>query len=159
MTDSVSELQARVETASASFQKLDALAPGHPGPPDPATGEQWGPGNVLGHMAEILPFWTGEIRRALHGAEWIGRGDDGYAVRRGAIDAGPTLDRGELCTAVGAGIEGVRRLLSAVRDDDLGREIEHRRAVGTEHKSIGQAIEDVLVRHLESHVRQLSEVL
>ena len=126
---------------------------------DPATGEQWGPGNVLGHMSDILPFWTGEIRRALGGAEWIGRGDDGYGVRRRAIDAGPSRDRDELRAAVVTGIDGVRALLDELRHEDLARAIEHRRAAGIEQKTIGQAVDDVLVRHLESHVRQLSEVL
>lgn len=158
-TGSVAALRDRVAAAAVDFDKLDVTAPGHLGPPDPATGEQWGPGNVLGHMAEILPFWTAEVRRALAGAEWIGRGEDGYGVRRRAIDEGPSRDRAELRAAVTAGIDGVRALLADVRDEDLGTEIEHRRAVGIEHKTIGQAIDGVLVHHLESHVRQLAEVL
>lgn len=155
----VATLRERVEVATAEFDKLDLLSPGHLGPPDPTTGEQWGPGNVLGHMSEILPFWTGEIRRALGGAEWIGRGDDGYDVRRRAIDVGPGRDRDELRVAVLDGIDGVRSLLADLCDEDLDRPIEHRRAVGIEQKTIGDAVDDVLVRHLESHVRQLSEVL
>jgi hypothetical protein len=49
-------------------------------------------------------------------------------------------------------------LLREAAGADLGREVEHRRAKETRAKSLREAIDQVLVRHLEGHVHQLEEL-
>lgn len=56
------EIERYRERVEASLRDLAALQPAgwHDlGPPDPETGERWDGRNVLGHMAEMLPYWTG----------------------------------------------------------------------------------------------------
>ncbi|MGH7861547.1 MAG: hypothetical protein ACREOS_04835, partial [Candidatus Dormibacteraceae bacterium] len=72
----IEALRDRVVAARDEFRQIPGSGPHRLGPPDPATGERWSAGNVLGHMANILPFWSGQISAALEGTAWIGRGEN-----------------------------------------------------------------------------------
>lgn len=151
-------MRRRVMEARARLQALPEAGAGVLGPPDPATGERWDRGNVLGHMANILPFWTGQVEGVLTGGTWVGRGKTGYVQRKEAIEAGRHRRESELRAEIERGIAGLLALLERIEPDDLARTVEHRRAAEARIKTLEQVLDDTLVRHLEAHVRQLEEV-
>ncbi|HLH70778.1 MAG TPA: DinB family protein [Candidatus Dormibacteraeota bacterium] len=157
MTD-IAELRQRVLRSRERLHAIPYLGNGEPGPPDPETGERWNRGHVLGHLGDVLRFWPVQVRAVLAGAAWVGRGEDGYADRRRAIESGPERDERALREEIDAGIDDLLRLLEEASSADLGRLVEHRRARETRSKTVGGIIEQVLVAHLESHVRQLEEL-
>jgi hypothetical protein len=67
MSDDLAELRVRVIQARTRFDAIPEIGVGELGPRDPETGERWNRLHVLGHLAEALPFWTGEIRKGLAG--------------------------------------------------------------------------------------------
>jgi len=157
--DTVDELRHRFLAAREAFRAIPVAADdGSPGPPDLATGEGWTRGNVLGHMADVLGFWSDQLQKALDGAPWIGRGDEGYAIRRAAIERGARSPQGPMREQVEQGTEKVLALLDRVQPADLSRVVEHRRAVETRPKTIGHLLDEILVSHFESHVRQLADL-
>jgi hypothetical protein len=156
--DDLAELRARVIQARTRFDAVPEIGVGELGPPDPATGERWNRLHVLGHMAEALPFWTGEIRKGLGGAGWIGRGEGGNEDRGAAIDSAPASDETGLRARVRAGIDGLLALLAEVERSDLSRVVEFRGPAETSSRSIRSVLEGTLVRHLEIHVQQLEEL-
>lgn len=156
--DVIEDLRARFLAALARFQAMPTGDPERFGPPDPATGEAWNRGNILGHMADILAFWSDQLQGALDGATWIGRGTEGYAARRAALVRGTETDEAVMRNHVAKGADKVLALLDRVRPEDLDRTIEHRRAVETKSKSIARLLDEMLVAHFEAHVRQLAEI-
>jgi len=158
---SVSEIDAlreRVATARTQMDRLPATGPGIVGAPDPQTGERWNGSNVLGHLAEALAFWTSQARAVLAGATETGRGKPGYARRRKGIDAGTFLSEPELRSRTAAAVDGVMDLLSGMEDSDLDREILYRARSGERKMRLKDFVEELLVAHLEQHMRQLSEL-
>ena len=152
------ELRERVVQARTRFDAIPEIGPGELGPLDPETGERWNRLHVMGHVAEMLPFWTVQIRRAVGGADGIGRGEDGNEERAAAIESGPASPEADLRARVGAGIDGLLALLAEAEGSDLSRAVEYRGTTETSSKSIRSLLEEVLVRHLENHVQQLEEL-
>src|SRR5437870_3742108 len=74
MTTELANLRQRLDAAYARLRETPATGPGVYGAPDPESGERWNAGNVLGHVAELLPFWVDQVRGVLAGRELIGRG-------------------------------------------------------------------------------------
>ena len=111
----VDSYRERVSVAREALEAVPVLGPGVPGPPDESTGERWDRTHVLGHLAEMLPFWTGQVREVLAGGDELGRGEPGYARRREGIDAGPQLGEEELRRRIGAGVQGLMALLDDLR--------------------------------------------
>jgi hypothetical protein len=148
----------RVAAAREALEAVPVLGPGVPGAPDESTGERWDRTHVLGHMAEMLPFWTGQVRELLSGATEFGRGESGYARRREGIDAGPELGEEELRRRIGAGIDGLLRLLQELRPEDLDRRVRYSARSGDRDVDLRSPMEELLVGHLEAHVRQLQEL-
>src|ERR1700730_7448001 len=90
-TDDSHDLQAmreRVAAARPELARIPIQAERGAGPVDPATGEAWHRGHVLGHMSEMLDYWTGQIQRANQGSATMGRDEKGTASRRQGIDQG-----------------------------------------------------------------------
>ncbi len=119
----------------------------------------WGPPETLAHVAEMLPFWTGEIERILAGTGEapvpFGRvaSDD---LRIGVIERDRSLPPRELFSRIDAGTERLGRRLR-----DLEPTGASSRGV---HPTLGEftvagVLERFLVRHLEEHVAQLRESL
>src|SRR5438093_13581707 len=101
------ELRERVVQARTRFDAIPEVGPGELGRPDPETGERWNRLHVMGHVAEMLPFWTVQIRRALGGAAGIGRGEDGHEERAAAIAPEPGSPEADLPARAGSGIDGL----------------------------------------------------
>ena len=148
----------RVALAREALEAVPELGPGVLGPPDESTGERWDRTHVLGHLAEMLPFWTGQVRYVLAGADELGRGEPGYARRREGIDAGPQLGEEELRRRIRAGVQGLMALLDDLRDEDLDRRVRYRAQSGDREVELRFPVEELLVGHLEAHLRQLQEL-
>lgn len=157
-------LLARLDAAAARVE--GARVPVEAGAPWPAGGqargeaeERWGPTEVLAHVAEMLPFWLGEMERVLAAPP-----GDGVAfgrttsdqVRTLTVARDATLPPRELFDRIAAGIERYGRRLPLLSAVDIGR-------VGT-HPTRGELtvlaqLERFAVSHLEEHAAQLDEVL
>ncbi len=123
--------------------------------PDPDTGEQWDRGQVLAHVAEILPYWAQQ-------AELVA--ERGGGVPFGRVKSDPeriaviARDRHEdparLLELMDRGVQQVLALLDRLDGETLAR-------TGT-HERLGQMtvagiIERFVVEHLEEHADQLEK--
>ena len=150
----LADLRARVLAARDRLRGLPAGLSDRRGPPDPSTGERWEARNVLGHMAEMLPFWLSELRGSLRGGA-VGRDEEGYRRRRGAIESGPATSERELRLRVDRGCGRLLAFLDRLEDRDLARRVRRRPEGET---TLGEALEALLVGHLEAHVDQLESL-
>jgi hypothetical protein len=145
----------RVVAAQARLRALPQQGRGRTGPPDEATGERWDRGNVLGHMAEMLPFWCEQFRQLRAGGREFGRGEEGYAQRRRGIERGQSPEP-VLRAEVDDGIGDLLKLLDELEGEDLDRPVVYRRRDGEDEATLAAMIDQLLVRHLEEHVEQLA---
>src|ERR1700694_3345593 len=88
------EMRKRVDAARKRLKRITRSS--GRGPIDPATGESWHRGHVMGHTAEALNFWTTQFRAARGGASEVGRGEEGNQKRRDGIDRGEAVAEEEL---------------------------------------------------------------
>ncbi|MDQ6772402.1 MAG: DinB family protein [Candidatus Dormibacteraeota bacterium] len=155
-TNDIEDLRRR---AAACQDAVAALAPagaGIPGPPDEETGERWDRLHTLAHTAEMLTFWTRQARAMLDGAPGYGRGEEGYAARRVAIDSASDVGEAELLRQLRAGVDGLAGLLAGLTPADLARSVVYRQWSGEEEVTLGSMLDQMMVGHLEAHLRQLA---
>jgi hypothetical protein len=158
MSDVRDDLRRRVLVAQRRLNALPERDGGEPGPPDPKTGERWDRRNVLGHTAEMLQFWTAQLREVQAGATRVGRGERGSEARRAALDTGGRPEA-QLRRSVDAGVNQLLRLLSTLRPEDLARPITYSPRGGDDRRlTVEQAVDELLVSHFEEHVAQLSKM-
>jgi hypothetical protein len=119
---------------------------------------RWGPPEVLAHVAEMLPFWLGELERILatpvEPAPFGRLATD--ALRIGVIERDRTLPARELFDRIDSAIGRLERRLSELNAAQASR-------IGI-HSTRGEmALTDVterfVVSHLEEHAAQLREAL
>jgi hypothetical protein len=152
----IEQLRQRVETARREYAALPREGWGEPGPVDEATGERWDRGNVLGHVAEMLPYWTAQVRAVIGGGGGeMGRDAVGAAQRRMGIDSGREAGEDGLLTRVDEGMAGLEALLADMSDADLDRSVRYRAGDSLREESLRFALEGLLVGHLEDHLGQL----
>jgi hypothetical protein len=122
---------------------------------DPETGEQWDRGQVLAHVAEILPYWCQQVELVVARGDGVPFGRvKTDAERIAAIERDREVDTLELLRRMDHGVQGALALLSRLDEPALRR-------TGT-HERIGEmtaaAIFDrFLVDHLEEHAEQLEQ--
>lgn len=148
-------LRQRVDSARRDYAALPREGWGEPGPEDERTGERWDRGNVLGHVAEMLPFWTVQVRSVLDGGGEMGRDPVGMAQRRMGIDSGREAGEDGLLTRVDEGMASLQSLLADMRDADLDRPLRFRSADSERNVDLRFAVEHMLIGHLEEHLGQL----
>ena len=151
-------MRERVAAARADLGRLPVPADRAAGPVDPATGEAWHRGNVLGHMSEMLDYWTAQIQAATDGSTTMGRDEKGAVLRRQGIAQGDGLSEIELRKAVDQKIGRVLVLLAAMSPDDLERTVDFHNREGKRTARVGELLQMLVVRHLEEHVGQLSSL-
>jgi hypothetical protein len=151
-------MRARLVAARARLDGLPIVAGLDAGPTDPTTGESWHRGNVLGHMSEMIDYWTQQLQRAAAGAKVVGRDEAGYLRRRQGIDRGNANTEASLKVAVDQGIGGVIGLLDSLSPADLDREVVYHSRDGDRDARVGELLEILLVRHVEEHVAQLASL-
>jgi hypothetical protein len=122
---------------------------------DPETGEQWDRGQVLAHVAEILPYWSEQVELVVErgGGVPFGRVKSD-PERIAAIERDRGVDTAELLRRMDQGLQRVLELLDCLDMDALER-------TGT-HERLGEmtaaaVIDRFIVEHLEEHAEQLEE--
>jgi hypothetical protein len=160
----LAELADRLDAAAADVERLRGpIEDGEPWPLTdvygPGPESSWGPREVLAHMAEMLPYWMGEIERILDGAE-------GEAVPFGRTEADPrrievigrdrAMPARELLSRIASGVRRVTTRLRELSDADARRQGLHATRGPLE---IAEIVERFQVAHLEGHVTQLREIL
>jgi len=157
--DDSHDLAAMRDRLAASRERL-ALLPvstdRHAGPTDPSTGESWHRGNVLGHTAEMLPFWTEQFQRAAAGSGKVGRDQAGTAKRRQGVDHGEAATEAELKLSVDKGIAGALKLLGTLTPADLERIVVYTRRDEVRDVRLGELVQTLIVVHVEEHLEQLA---
>jgi DinB superfamily len=149
-------MRERVAATRADLARLPVDVDPGAGPVDPATGEAWHRGNVLGHMSEMLDYWTAQIQDAIQGSTTMGRDEKGAALRRQGIDQGNGLSEIELRKAVDQKIGRVLVLMAAMGPDDLERTVDFHNREGNRTARVGELLQNLVVGHLEEHVQQLA---
>ena len=151
-------MRSRLIAARARLRGLPLASRLDTGPTDPATGESWHRGNVLGHMSEMTDYWIVQLRNAAAGTKDVGRNEEGYKSRRHGIDHGNAVTEAELKIAVDGGIGRVIDLLDSFSAADLDREVVYHSRDGNRDARLGELLEMLLVGHIEEHVSQLASL-
>ena len=123
--------------------------------PDPQTGERWTAGQIWGHVAEILPFWSGQVRSVL----------DAPAGEPATFGRTPT-DPSRLEGIASGTSEPVEASLAKLREavaegTDLLLSLDDRSwSVRGHHVTLGEMeveriVESYMVGHLEAHADQM----
>jgi hypothetical protein len=149
-------LRSRLMAARARLEGLPLASRLDAGPTDPTTGERWHRGNVLGHMNEMIDYWTVQLRSAGAGSREVGRDEAGYESRRHGIDGGNAATETELKIAVDEGIGRAIALLDSLSPADLDRVVVYHSRTGDRDARVGELLEMLLVEHVEEHVSQLA---
>ena len=119
----------------------------------------WGPRELLAHVAEMLPFWLGEMERIVDGPPPgptpFGRTADDPS-RIGLIERDRTLPFRVLFARVDAGLLDWSERLATLTNDERAR-------VGL-HPRLGQVTVDAMLDqfilgHAEGHIEQLEGIL
>ncbi len=161
MTDSASTFAARLTAAAAAMRDLRSpVEAREPWPLAEHFGTEpeasWGPRETLTHVAEMLPYWRGEIERILDGDEPpFGRVADD-PIRTLTIGRDRTLPIRELFARIDAGVDRYEPWLGTLSPDDLARAGIH---PTRGRLTIADVLEINVVGHLEGHVEQLRESL
>ncbi|MBF6605039.1 MAG: DinB family protein [Chloroflexi bacterium] len=118
---------------------------------------RWGPPEILAHLAEMLPFWLGEIERIVASARPSPFGRVATdALRLATIERDRSLPPRELFSRIANDLERYERRLPELAEADLA-------AVGIHPRSGELSVADVLERmvvgHLEEHVVQIREAI
>lgn len=149
--DQVETLRRRTQALRERFRALPVSAADRQGPPDPKSGERWDRYNILGHVAEVLPFWVAQLEVALQGQPF-GR-LPGSTERRQAVEHGREVGESTLRERIDAGFETLQRFLDRLESSDLERTVTMR---GRGEETVGWAMENLLVGHAEEHCDQLA---
>lgn len=152
--DELENMKQRVIGARERLAAMPDTGSDQPGPADPQTGERWDRYNVLGHLAEMLPYWIGQLTVAMDEGGPIGRQPDSEG-RRAGIDGGRSAGEAALRDQVDAGLGGLVVFLDRLGPGDLDRAITMR---NRGEQPMRWALENLLVGHVEQHCSQLTEL-
>ena len=164
------ELADRLEAAAAAVADLaPAIDAGEPWPLTavygPGPESTWGPREVLAHLAEMLPFWMGEIELVLAESGRAGGGaseppsfgrTEADPLRVEVIGRDRMFPARELIDRVDVDGSRVARRLRSISDTEaatLGRHVTRG------DLAVQEMAERFLVTHIEGHVEQLKEIL
>lgn len=159
------ELAQRLEAATDAMVELGpAIAAGEPwalaGVYAPGPESSWGPREVLAHVAEMLPFWLGEIERIVDAGVGAGGGEppafgrlEDDPIRVQLIGRDRAFPGRELLGRIEVEGHRVAARLRALEGDSglVGRHPTRG------DLSIADLAERLIVAHAEGHVTQLRE--
>jgi hypothetical protein len=131
---------------------LGAWRPGTLTEADPGTGERWEAGQVLAHVAEMLPYWVEQVELVAAGDQVpFGRARSN-PERIAAIERDRREDPSRLLDRVDEGLGAVLVLLDRLDDDALAHSGRHQ-VLG--EMTVAAIVDRFLVDHLEEHADQL----
>jgi DinB superfamily len=120
--------------------------------PDPDSGERWDRGQVLAHVAEMLPYWAQQAELVAAG----GQAEFGRVAsdtdRIAAIERDRREDPGRLLGRVDEGVAVVLALVDGLDDQALARTGRHQ-TLGD--MTVAEIVDRFAVAHLEEHADQL----
>lgn len=157
------DLERRLETGRAAIAGLrEAVEGREPWPLSAAYGAEpesdWGPKEVLAHVAEMAPYWLGQIEAVLASSSEkppFGRvATDPARIARIGNDR--TLPAGELFDRIERALTDVAARLRGLDPADATRVGVHTR-LG--EMPVGTIFDRFIVAHVEDHVHQLEELL
>lgn len=157
------DMRARLHEAAAAFlAQRPAVLAAEPWPLadafDDSAEADWGPPEVLAHVAEMLPYWLGEVERIVAGARApvpFGRAP-GDAVRLAVIGRDRTVPLRELWDRIASDLARYERRLDGLTDADLARQGRH---PVRGPMTVGEVLERTVVSHLADHAAQIREAL
>ena len=163
----MSTLDEQVGRLTRAHEAFAALAPrveaGRPWPPSDHFGTEpeanWGPQETLAHVAEMVPFWTGEIERIVDAASDapvpFGRiADD--ELRIGVIGRDRRLPPRALFDRIAVSVAHAGKRLAELDATEADRIGVHPRLGNL---SVRQIVDRFIGSHIEDHVAQLGEVV
>jgi hypothetical protein len=118
----------------------------------------WGPREVLAHVAEMLPFWIGEMERVIVGEPRpvpFGRNADD-PMRIGLIERERTLPIPVLFARVDEGLRAWEERLDSLTDEERTRVGRH---VRLGDMPVAAIPDRFAIAHAEDHIRQLEGIL
>jgi hypothetical protein len=119
---------------------------------------QWGPPEVLAHVAEMGPFWLGEIERIVagdHEPTPFGRISTD-PLRLGVLERDRSLPPRDLYDRTASAVGRLQRRMTTLSPADLRRRGLHPR-LG--EMTVAEIADRFIVSHLEDHVVQLEACL
>ena len=156
---------ARIQAAGAAIEDLrEPLEAGEPWPLSAVWGTedeaQWGPREVLAHVAEMLSYWHGELGRVVAG----GGGSEPVPFGRVASDPsrlariGELRQRsaGQLVDEIGGRVPEVAAFVDRLSEDEAARVGRHQTRGDL---TVGDSVQRFFASHLEEHVAQLRDIL
>ena len=161
----MSDDQERLAAARAAYAGLQPrVTSGEPWPLAATFGTEpeasWGPREVLAHVAEMLPFWLGELERVVEGGAGGGTTPFGRSaddpIRIGSLARDRTLPLRVLFARIDAGLRAWEDRLASLTDDEQARPGLHPRLGEMPATDI---LERFVVGHAEDHVAQLETIL
>jgi hypothetical protein len=163
-TNGTAQAVERLRAAAAAFEaQRPAIDVGRPWPlhtveEGGGPESEWGPTEVLAHVAEMLQFWLGEIERIVDGgAEPVAFGrTPADRVRVLTIERDRTLPPRELLDRISASTERYARRFAELTPADLARRGLH---PTQGEMTVDAILERFVVSHAEGHVDQLEEAL
>ena len=120
--------------------------------PDPDSGERWDRGQVLAHMAEMLPYWAQQAELVAAGRQAEFGRVKSDPDRIAAIERDRREDPARLLARVDEGVAVVLALLDRLDDQALARTGRHQ-TLG--EMTVAEIIDRFAVAHLEEHGDQL----
>jgi hypothetical protein len=133
--------------ASAVLLPDDALTDA-----DPESGERWDRGQVLAHVAEMLPYWAQQAELIAAGRQVEFGRVKTDPDRIGAIERDRREPPERLLARVDEGVAAVLALLERLDDQALARTGRHP-TLG--EMPVGAIVDRFVVAHLEEHADQL----
>jgi hypothetical protein len=129
---------------------------------DDAPEAEWGPPEVLAHVAEMIPFWQGEMERIV--ASVAGGAPEPIpfgrvatdTVRLAVLERDRSLPPTELYDRIASSLERFERRWSALTSDERGRLGLH---PSRGEMSVEAIAERFVVNHLADHAVQLEDIL
>ena len=164
MSTSTATDRQRLAALRRAYQDLEPrVIAGEPWPLAEAFGVEpeasWGPREVLAHVAEMLPFWLGELDRIVLDPSGqpvpFGRGQDD-PMRIGLIERERTLPLPVLFSRVDGGLHDWELRLATLTPADLERVGRHQLRGDMR---VADMLEPFCLGHAEGHVEQITTIL
>ena len=149
---SAAKLEAAAETLLAEANKLPEEAIGW----KPAD-DVWSVVEILGHVAEILPYWTGQVLRIIRQPhEQWGR-NHADAARLDAVQRAASRTLADITAEIRAGVEAAAATLRSLTDAELAIEATSRNSRwGSKPASF--VVDHLLIEHVNKHLGQMQRV-
>jgi hypothetical protein len=152
------EIERQLARMEAALRRIERASPRVPPEartaPDPASGEVWGRAEVLGHVAELIPYWHGEVAKVLDaggGGVPFGR-VKATPERVARIEEHSRRDPSSLLADARAAFDALCSTLRSLPESSFALTGTHQTKGPM---TVAAIVEEFLAAHLEEHADQL----